>query len=75
MKQEIVNIKNVRNLNDIKLLQAGWVYDINFTPALKEIRQRNYTDLLKSALPAIPEIEEIFETVNSFMMKRLQSQQ
>jgi len=73
MKREIVNIKDVRNLNDIKLLQTGWVYDINFTPALEEIKKRNYTNLLKSALPAMPEIEEIFHTAESFMEQRLHS--
>jgi hypothetical protein len=74
MRQEIVNIRDVRNLNDIKLLQAGWVYDINFIPALEEIAKRNYTCLLKSALPAMPEVEEIFDAVSSFIDNRLQSE-
>jgi len=74
MRQEIVNIRDVRNLNDIKLLQAGWVYDINFLPALEEIKKRNYTGLLKSALPSMPEVDEIFDAVETFMDKRLLSQ-
>jgi hypothetical protein len=74
MRQTTVNIRDVRNLNDIKLLQAGWVYDINFTPALEEIGKRNYTGLLKSALPAMPELEEIFDALASFMERRLQSE-
>jgi hypothetical protein len=74
MRQTTVNIRDVRNLNDIILLQAGWVYDINFTPALEEIGKRNYTGLLKSALPAMPELEEIFDGLASFMERRLQSE-
>ena len=37
---QIVEARHIRNLNDFKLLQIGWVFDINFAPALEQVRDR-----------------------------------
>lgn len=55
-----VNFKNIRNLNDFKLLQAGWIFDINFEPSRKIIRERRYLEKIRAALPKSKEIDEIF---------------
>lgn len=67
MKGEIVNMRDVRNLNDIKLLQAGWIYDINFEPSISRVRERRYIDLLKEVLPETDEVRMIFDNITSFM--------
>jgi putative nucleotidyltransferase with HDIG domain len=66
MNRKIVDMKFVRNINDIKLLQAGWIYDINFKPTLKAVRNRRYMELLRDALPKTDKISEIFNLINSF---------
>ncbi|MBN1388112.1 MAG: HD domain-containing protein [Bacteroidales bacterium] len=60
-----VHMKNVRNLNDFKLLQAGWVFDINFEPSLEMVKQRRYLEKIREALPETTEIDEIFEFINN----------
>ncbi|MDH3252277.1 MAG: HD domain-containing protein, partial [Ignavibacteria bacterium] len=42
MNRRVVDSTNVRNLNDLKLLQLGWVYEINFQPTHRRILERDY---------------------------------
>ena len=64
MNRQSVEMKHVKNINDIKLLQAGWVYDINFKPTLYFIKERRYLEMIREALPESPEINEIFDSIN-----------
>lgn len=63
MNKRIVDMKNVRNLNDFKLLQVGWVFDINFRPTINSIKTRGYLDLIRNVLPNSKEIDEVFSLV------------
>ena len=67
MDKQIVNMKHVKNLNDIKLLQAGWIYDINFKPTYECITNRKYIEKIRAVLPDSPEINEIFDVIHSFL--------
>jgi hypothetical protein len=60
-----VNLEHVKNLNDIKLLQAGWIFDINFQPARDIIGQRRYIEMIREALPASKKIDDIFSILKS----------
>lgn len=63
MKRQPVEMKHVKNINDIKLLQVGWIYDINFSPTFDFIRKRRYLEKLREALPDSKEVKEIFEII------------
>jgi putative nucleotidyltransferase with HDIG domain len=67
MNKSIVKIKNLKNLNDFKLLQAGWIFDINFAPTLEVIKNRHYIQMLRDVLPESREIDVIFDFINSFL--------
>jgi len=56
----LVKIKDVKNLNDFKLIQAGWVFDINFRPTWDRIRERRYIEKIRAAMPDTPQINRIF---------------
>jgi|WetSurMetagenome_2_1015567.scaffolds.fasta_scaffold271157_1 putative nucleotidyltransferase with HDIG domain len=60
MNNRIVNLMNVRNLNDLKLLQTGWIFDINFGPTLAYIKKHRYLEKIRAVLPDSVEIDEIF---------------
>lgn len=65
----IVDSKYVKNLNDMKLLQAGWIYDLNFRPTVEFIKERGYIELLRKALPDTNEIKNIFDSINLHIQK------
>ena len=69
MNKSTVYIKDVKNLNDFKLLQAGWIFDINFSVTIDIIRNRRYLEMIKQTLPESKEIDEIFHLLQLRMFK------
>lgn len=72
ISQNIVDICSMENLNDFKLLQVGWVYDMNFVPTFRRLRQKGYLDVIRKALPDSDAIRGIFAAVGSYLDERLQ---
>ena len=67
MDERIVSIKHLQNLNDFKLLQVGWIYDINFRPTYEAILERRYLEKIRKSLPESPETDRIFSHVNHYL--------
>jgi putative nucleotidyltransferase with HDIG domain len=70
MNKQIVDMIHVKNLNDIKLLQVGWIYDINFKPTFECVKNRRYMESLRDALPKTTKITDIFNLIYSLNMDR-----
>lgn len=47
---ERVNYADCRNLNDFKLLQAGWIFDINFPWTVREVARQNYVGRIRATV-------------------------
>lgn len=71
INRKIVNVKHIKNLNDFKLLQIGWVFDINFEPTLRAISSRRYLEKIREVLPKSSKIDDIFSVINSYYNERL----
>lgn len=70
MNQRIVDSANVRNLNDLKLLQLGWVYDINFSPTYRKILERDYVGKIQQCLPSSDRITEVCTAARRWVSSR-----
>jgi len=64
MAKQVVKQPQLKCLNDFKLLQAGWVFDLNFRPTYLRLRQRGYIDIIHASLPDTPEIHQLFGLIN-----------
>jgi len=69
MNHRIVNMAHVQNLNDFKVLQAGWVFDLNFKPSFERIIAREYISRLKSELPRDDNVTAVFNEVENYLHK------
>jgi putative nucleotidyltransferase with HDIG domain len=67
MNKQDVDFKNIKNLNDFKLLQAGWIFKLYFAPAIKLFIDRNYFSIIKAALPKDPRSDEIIKKINTYL--------
>jgi hypothetical protein len=74
MAEEIVKVKNLRRLNDFKLLQASWIFDINFWPALVAVRERGYLRRIREVLPRSDKVDRIFELLESRLEERIEAE-
>lgn len=67
-----ISLLNIRSLNDFKLLQLSWIFDLNFKPSFKILLERKYIDYLISHLPQTEEIKKISFLLKDFVEKKLQ---
>ena len=65
------NSFNIKNLNDYKLLQMSWVYDINFSPTFHEIKKREYIKKLASTLPLTQQLRKILTAINRYLATKV----
>lgn len=67
LDQKRIDYKNLRTANDMKLCQLGWVYDVNFTAALRRIRQRGFLEMIFEFLPTNENIAKVREKIFSYV--------
>jgi len=67
MAQRIVKMGNLRTLNDFKLLQMGWVFDINFPRTFHLIRERGFLAMIRDALPESQQVLTIYSQIESYL--------
>mgnify|MGYP006283925571 CR=1 FL=1 len=66
----IVSIHHLHNLNDFKMLQVGWVYDLNFAPSFRRVLERNYLEKIRKSLPESERMDEIFSIAFRVMKEK-----
>jgi hypothetical protein len=67
LNEQRFDYSRLRTWNDMKLLQLGWVYDVNFTATLKRIRERKFLEKIVDFLPQTGDIEKVKEKVFEYV--------
>jgi putative nucleotidyltransferase with HDIG domain len=67
----LIEYGNLRTLNDMRLCQIGWVYDLNFAASVERFDAGNYLDELFSYLPQTPDVAEAHRRIRQYMDKRV----
>lgn len=57
-------------VDDLKLLQISWAYDLNFAESFKIMAERDYLETLASLLPRQPGCREAVDAVRDFVQLR-----
>jgi HD domain len=71
-RREMVNLATVKSLNDFKLLQLSWAFDLNFTHSFQLVLERNAIGLMSGTLPADPEVGRGLQVVRDFVESKAQ---
>ena len=69
-----IDYGQLQTLNDMKLCLLGWVYDVNFTPTLKRIKQRRILEILIDFLPEDVDIGRVREKILGYVDFRIARQ-
>ena len=56
-QKEIISLSDIRSLNDFKLLQLSWIFDLNFRPSFALLAQRDYIRRIAGCLPGTEEMK------------------
>ena len=67
LSSRIVMKGHVKNLNDFKLLQIGWLFDVNFPKTFQLIKARHYLNEIFKALPPLAQISKIANHVFAYL--------
>ena len=70
----IGDFSHIRCINDFKLIQLGWVYDMNIIRSFQLIRDRGHFDIIKSDLPDLPEVKKAVGQAELYLNKRAKGQ-
>ena len=67
----IIKSENLKTLNDFKLMQISWLYDINFTRSFEKINENGYIQKIFAVLPQDEKILHIKSNVFKYISKAL----
>jgi putative nucleotidyltransferase with HDIG domain len=70
-KKQIVSLSNIKTLNDFKLLQLSWIFDLNFTPSFKLLSERKYIDRIILHLPRTEEVQKVSLFLKEYVEEKL----
>ena len=71
LSRKIVAAADIKTLNDFKLLQVGWVYDLNFAPAFGRLAEKGYLDMIRASLPDSSAVREVLAAASAYLAERL----
>ncbi len=71
LHEKIVEVEHIKNINDFKLLQIGWIYDVNFMPTLRAVHDRKYLEKILDKLPPVEEIQKVRHAVLNFVERKI----
>ncbi|MCK9418738.1 MAG: HD domain-containing protein [Nitrospirae bacterium] len=73
VRGEMARKDALTTLNDFKLLQLAWLYDLNFTCSLRMVVERDYIRKIAEMLPRNEEIAGAIEIMREYVSGRLRS--
>lgn len=73
MAEKSAHVKYMKTLNDFKLLQMGWIYDVNFQRTFQLIQERRYLEIIRDVLPHSKKVWKVYSILRSYLEKKCRS--
>lgn len=67
----IIDYTKLQTINEFKVLQMGWVFDMHFQPTFEILKERNNIGAIAATLPDTPLLREALNFINNHIEKRL----
>ena len=68
-EHKLLDKNEVKTLNDLKLLQVSWLFDLNFCQSICLVRKRGHLERIFNTLPQTPRIRELEAFIQSFVSR------
>ena len=66
LNKKVVLKESMKTLNDFKLLQIAWIFDLNFNYSLRRVYEKNNIEKIFNTLPNNKELNKVREIVNQY---------
>lgn len=71
LSERNVDYTRLKTFNDMKLINLAWVYDVNFIPTLKRIKQKRFLEQVLEFLPDTDDIRKVRQKVFAYLNSRI----
>jgi hypothetical protein len=66
-EERFVLFKDLRTVNDFKLLLLSWVFDLNFSFSIQLVKDRRYIEKIEAILPDSQETKKVLKHIHDYM--------
>ena len=73
LNKKLVLKESMKTLNDFKLLQIGWIFDLNFDYSIKRLHEKKYLDKIFNTLPENHKVNQVKEIVNEYFRNHIKT--
>lgn len=63
LKGEAINYDQLQTINDLKIMQLAWIYDINFKETKNIIKKRKYLEFIYNSMDKNQKIEKLYKII------------
>lgn len=70
---EVVNYQKLKTEDDLKLMQMGWVYDLNFRESLRKVKKRGYIEKIYKSMSPSREAKLIYNEIMKYLENKTTS--
>jgi HD superfamily phosphohydrolase YqeK len=67
----VISMEDMTTLNDFKLLQAAWIFDLNYTRSFQLVKQRHYIERLFAVLPDEESLKQLQWKILSYIESKI----
>jgi hypothetical protein len=62
-----ISYEKIASAADFKVVQLGWIFDLNFPYSFRCVKERDYIGSIKQHLPSTPDVERIIAHVTAYL--------
>jgi len=70
VKRELVRLSEAKTLNDFKLIQLSWIYDLTFPESFRMVAERTHVRGIAATLPDLPGVQRAVDAVLEFVEEK-----
>ena len=71
INKQVVLKESMKTLNDFKLLQIAWLFDLNFNYSIKRLHEKKYLDKIFKTLPNDDRISKVRDIVDIYFQEHI----
>ncbi len=73
LNKKVVLKESLKTLNDFKLLQIGWLFDLNFEYSIKRLYEKKYLEKIFKTLPRNEKVFQIQRIVDEYFEQHIKT--
>ncbi len=71
LQGKILKLSDIKTLNDFKLLQLSWLFDLNFRESFRIFFERGYLQVMRDSLPQTGDIFGLFDFLEAYLNRHI----